>query len=80
MHVQVDNTVTKGWLTRCGGTEGVPTTLLRELALLLLEANSYLSVVWVASAINKRADALSRGDMVAFRGAWEEVGIPVTWV
>jgi hypothetical protein len=58
----------------------MPTTLLRELALILLEANSYLSVVWVASAINKRADALSREDMVAFGEAWEEVGIPVVWV
>ena len=80
VHVQVDNTVTKGWLRKCGGTEGVPTTLLRELALILLEANSFLEVVWVASAINKRADALSREDMVAFREAWEEVGMPVVWV
>ena len=26
------------------------------------------------------ADALSREDMVAFREAWEEVGMPVVWV
>ena len=61
VNVQVDNTVTKGWLRKCGGTEGVPATLLRELALLLLEANSFLEVVWVASAINKRGQMHSVG-------------------
>jgi hypothetical protein len=52
--------------------------MLRELALLLLDDNSYMLLSWVDSNSNKRADTLSRDDMIEFTLAWADVGVP--WV
>ena len=56
----------------------LPTSMLRELALLLLDDNSYMLLSWVDSNSNKRADTLSRDDMTEFTLAWADVGVP--WV
>ena len=76
--VQVDSTVARGWCKKLGATSPVPTLMLRELAMILLKDNSYLTLTWVKSEDNKRADTLSRDDMNEFMQAWE--GIEVPWV
>jgi ribonuclease HI len=76
--VQVDSTVARGWCKKLGASSMLPTSMLRELALLLLDDNSYMLLSWVDSNSNKRADTLSRDDMTEFTLAWADVGVP--WV
>jgi hypothetical protein len=80
LYIQVDNTVTKGWCKKLGASSIQPTLLLRELVEVLLQDNSYMVVTWVDSKTNRRADALSRNDMIDFIAAWAGVDVPYVLV
>ena len=81
LSVVVDNTVTRGWLRKVGASSWEATLILREVALLLLQHNTVLTVRWVASKENPRADALSRDDMQQLHDAWDGwCSIPIVWL
>ena len=63
--VYTDNSSVYSWLTHMTGT-AVAIPLLKSIHLLLIQHDIRLELHLIASKKNAMADALSRGDMVAF--------------